>query len=237
MWPGSGIRVGDKLLLFCERVTADKSKGSLGFKSAGWEAYWVANPDAEPSAWRLRVAARSKDTVILGSQALRENGFVYLFGESEPEHDMYVARLAVEGVARGEFGALQWWSGADWQSVALARRPIVRSEGTEASVQRDPVGNGFVEANSDGFGATDIVMRRAPRLVGPWSVPVKIYRPPESDGPRPFVYAGKSHAELKGADLILTYATNSFDDKDTNDMSIYFPRFVKVDLTKAAQGQ
>jgi len=98
-------------------------------------------------------------------------------------------------------------------------------------------GDGFLEVNSDGFGATDIVMRRAHTLEGPWSPPEKVYRPPESNAPKAFVYAAKSHAELKGADLVLTYATNSFDDKVMNDMTLYFPRFVKIDLTKAAQGQ
>ena len=34
--------------------------------------------------------------------------------------------------------------------------------------------------------------------------------PPESDGPRPFVSAGKSNAELKGANLVI-YPTNTFD--------------------------
>jgi hypothetical protein len=57
-----------------------------------------------------------------------------------------------------------------------------------------------------------------------------IYRPPESDAPDAFVYAGKSHPELKGADLILTYAANGPDEKVAKDMNLYFPRFVKVEL-------
>jgi hypothetical protein len=97
-------------------------------------------------------------------------------------------------------------------------------------VQRNPGVTGFLEINSRGFGATDIVMQQAKSLVGPWSAPTTIYRPPESDAPDAFVYAGKSHAELKGADLILTYAANGPDEKVAKDMSLYFPRFVKVDL-------
>jgi hypothetical protein len=97
-------------------------------------------------------------------------------------------------------------------------------------VQRDPSGTGFLEINSRGFGATDIVMRRAENLEGPWSAPTMIYRPPESDAPDAFVYAGKSHPELKGADLILTYAANGPDEKVAKDMNLYFPRFVKVEL-------
>jgi hypothetical protein len=35
MWPGSGTRVGNRLLLFCERVASDSAKDSLGFKPVG----------------------------------------------------------------------------------------------------------------------------------------------------------------------------------------------------------
>jgi len=230
MWPGSGIRIGKRLLLFCDRVTSDSSKNSLGFKSVGWNAYWVTNPDDEPPEWKLNLAAKSDDAVILASQVLREGGFVDLFGESEPEHNLYMARLSVENSAEGKLDQLEWWSGSDWQRAKASRAPILHNAGTETSVQRDPSGVGFIEVNSEGFGATDLVIRRAEHLAGPWSAAQKIYRPPESDAPDTFVYAGKSHAELKGADLILTYAANGPDEKVAKDMSLYFPRFVKVDL-------
>jgi hypothetical protein len=230
MWPGSGIRIGNKLLLFCARITSDSAKDSLGFKSVGWNAYWVTNPDEEPTVWKLKVAAEISDTVIMASAVLRDGGFIYLFGESEPEHDLYLARLSVETLARGKFGPLQWWSGGGWQRAASSRHPIQLAAGTETSVQRDPSGTGFIEINSRGFGATDIVMQRAQNVEGPWSPPQTIYRPPESDAPFAFVYAGKSHAELKGADLILTYATNGPDEKVAKNMNLYFPRFVKVEL-------
>ena len=230
MWPTAGIRIGNRLLLFSDRIASDSSKDSLGFKSVGWNAYWVSNPDDEPSAWKLKKAAESSDSVIMASTVLRDGRFVYLFGESESEHDLYLARLGVETLARGKFGPLEWWSGTRWQSTASERRPIQLAAGTETSVQRSPSGTGFLEINSKGFGATDIVMQRAENLEGPWSAPTMIYRPPESDAPDAFVYAGKSHAELKGADLILTYAANGPDEKVAKDISLYFPRFVKVDL-------
>lgn len=230
MWPSAGIRIANGLLLFSGRITSDSQKDSLGFKSVGWNAYWVSNPDDEPSAWKLKAAAESSDSVVMASAVLRDGGFVYIFGESEPEHDLYVARLEVETLARGKFGPLEWWSGRGWQTAASGRRPIQLAAGTETSVQRDPSGTGFLEINSRGFGASDIVMHRAENLEGPWSAPTMIYRPPESDEPDAFVYAGKSHAELKGADLILTYAANGPDEKVAKDMSLYFPRFVKVNL-------
>ena len=230
MWPASGIRIGKRLLLFCVRVAPNSSKDSLGFKLVGWNAYWVANPDQEPNVWRLQAAAKIDDTVLMASAVLRDNSSIYLFGESEPEHDLYLARLSVENFAAGKLSPLQWWSDKGWQTSASNRRQILLQAGTETSVQRDPAGMGFIEINSRGFGATDIVMRRAQTLEGPWSPPQTIYRPPESDAPDAFVYAGKSHAELKGADLILTYAANGTDQSVAEDMSLYFPRFVKVEL-------
>jgi hypothetical protein len=230
MWPRAGIRIRNRLLLFSGRIASDSAKDSLGFKSVGWNAYWVRNPDDEPSVWNLKAAAKSSDSVMMASAVLRDGRFVYLFGESEPEHDLYLARLGLETLAKGKFGPLEWWSGGGWQTAASGRRPIQLATGTETSVQRDPRGNGFIEINTRGFGATDIVMRRAENLEGTWGAPVIIYRPPESDAPDAFVYAGKSHAELKGADLVLTYAANGPDEKVAKDMSLYFPRFVKVDL-------
>jgi len=51
------------------------------------------------------------------------------------------------------------------------------------------------------------------------------------EGPNPFVYAGKSHPVLTGADLIVTYVANGSDQTLANDMSIYYPRFVRLALT------
>jgi hypothetical protein len=233
MWLGSGIRVGGSLLIFACRVAHDDSKDSLGFKSVGWNAYLISNPDSEPSAWKPKKIAESADSVIIGATFLREGNDVYVFGQGGQHNDLYVARTTVQRLAQGKLDTLEWWSGRDWRGTAASRQPVLSESGTELSVQRDPTGKGFVEINSQGFGASDIVMRRAPVLTGPWSAAQKIYRPPESDGPDPFVYAGKSHPELRGADLILTYATNSFKDENGDDLTRYFPRFVRVTLAAA----
>ena len=230
MWPSSGIRIGGALILFCGRVAADHSKNSLGFRGVGWTAYRVSNPDDEPTAWMLNKVSEDRGDLTMASAVLREGSFVYLLGDMGDQHDLYLARLSVDAVAKSKLRGLEWWSGNDWQTNAQLRRPLVREAGSESSLQRDPRGQGFLEINSQGFGATDIVMRHAPRLEGPWSEPQKIYRPPESDAPDAFVYAGKSHSELKGADLVLTYAANGDDKKLATDMSLYFPRFAQVEL-------
>jgi len=233
MWPWAGIRVGNKLLLFCTRVVPEHKKRSLGFRLAGWNAYIVARPDEEPSAWTLEKVAEDHGNVIMASAVLHKDGFVYLFGTSEPEHDLYLARCATNQIERGRFDGLEWWSGSGWQRSESEHKPVLRAVATEASVQCDPRG-GYLEINSQGFGATDIVMRSAPRLDGPWSTAQTIYRPPESDSPGTLVYAGKSHPELQGGELVITYAANGNEERLAKDMSIYFPRFVRVQFLDRA---
>jgi len=107
--------------------------------------------------------------------------------------------------------------------------------GAECSLHWDPRSKSFIHIASYGFGASTIGLRRAKTLTGPWSSPDIVYRPPESDGPRPFVYAAKAHPELVGPDakdLVVTYATNSFEFADLftthGERSLYWPRFVLV---------
>ena len=231
VWPGAGIRIGSSLILFAERVAPDHSKNSLGFKGVGWNAYLISNPDDDPSLWRPRLIASRHDDVILASAVLRQGDFIYLFGAND-RHDLYLARINAKDLVAGDFSWLAWWTGNNWSAVSAARKPIMRNVDTETSIQRDPRGRGFIEINSQSFGASDIVMRTASALTGPWTAPRVVYRPPESDQPDPFVYAAKSHAELRGADLVVTYATNGFTDHAMEDMARYFPRFVRITLPR-----
>ncbi|MFP5210562.1 MAG: hypothetical protein ACLGRW_14865, partial [Acidobacteriota bacterium] len=68
------------------------------------------------------------------------------------------------------------------------------------------------------------------------STPEMLYRPPESNAPQAFVYGAKAHPELHGADLIVTYTANGSDQRLATDMSIYFPRFVRVTFLAQPRG-
>ncbi|MDD2763545.1 MAG: hypothetical protein PHE83_06175 [Opitutaceae bacterium] len=112
---------------------------------------------------------------------------------------------------------------------------VMDDAGAECSLHWDARSKMFIHVASCGFGASTIGVRTAPALTGPWSAPVQVYRPPETDGPRPLVYAAKAHPELAGpdaADLVVTYATNTweFGEQFTPEgsRSLYWPRFVLV---------
>jgi hypothetical protein len=237
LWPEDGVRLGDKLLLFFVRVHSDNRKDSLGFALVGWTALLVENPDAQPSAWTMhRVdTPQSFARFIVGSGVLRAGNVLYAFASAEPSHDDYLLRWPLSAAEGGNLSSPEWWCGeSGWVEQGKLTHPAVPAipEGSnEFSVIWDSHYNKFFEVESLGFGASDIGIRWADRLEGPWSGPVKIYHPPESDRPDAFVYAGKVRAGLQGGDLVATYVANSMDEKIlAKDMSIYYPRFVRLNL-------
>ena len=233
-WPMQGIRLGNHLLLFFMREARDPDKHSLGFRSVGWNAFLVDDPDAAPSQWALRklTGPDARGSMLVGMALLREGGFLYAFelnNGNGGNSDAYLLRWPVNAAASGRLSSPKWWCGdaLGWQKSCAPRRIVILNAGSEFSIGHDPRG-GFVEVSGEGFGASTIVLRRAKRLEGPWSKPRVIFVPPESKEPRAFVYGAKAHPELRGADLIVTYIANGSDQRLATDMSIYFPRFVRV---------
>jgi len=238
LWFGSGVRVSDRLVLFFA-PTLRNGTGVFGFEHVGWAAVMVENPDAEPSAWRVRPLETPANPlgVLLGFAGVRRFGeHVYALGSEVTlrTHPMYVARWPAEQVRRGDLLQPEWWAGErlGWipDSSRAMRRPIFENGQSELTIHYDSVSGRFLEVQSSGFGAADVAMRAAPALTGPWSAPRMIYRPPEYYRPNVMIYAGKAHPELSGADLVLTYATNSFEFGEVlTDSLSYYPRFIRLE--------
>jgi hypothetical protein len=234
-WPSHGIRLGGKLLLFYNVVKPHGAPGPFGFQEDGWTAFLIPNPDDEPPRWKIRKLDAPRDPwhMLVGIAVVREHDEVYLFAADEPKQDVYLARLTAADAASGHLSGLEWWCGErpGWlkhDQIAARPEPVLRGGSTEFSIHRDSSSGRFVEVQSVGFGGSDIALRTAERLTGPWNGLIKVYRPPESDGPDPLVYAGKAHPELKGAEMIVTYAANGPDTRLASDLTIYFPRFVRI---------
>ncbi len=233
LWPLHGVRLGKQLILFFMRIAPDPRKDSLGFQVVGWTAFLTDNPDADPSDWKLRELDGPEEhgNMLIGMSIARDTNNVDAFVLDSVTHDAYLLRWPAGRVARGELSTPEWWCGPSggWLSNSRRRQIVIPGAGAEFSVQREP-GGGYVEVNSAGFGATTIVARHAEKPEGPWSAPHDIYRPPESNAPGALVYGAKSHPELVGSDLVVTYAANGNNNRLMSDMTIYFPRFVKVAL-------
>ncbi len=227
-WPGHGVRLGDRLLLFMFRVR--RAEGGLGFEPFGWTAFLIENPDDTPETWRRRMLEVDGEGPILCSGGILSwQDHVYAYCPDEPRHRIFLSRWTKEAALAGDLSGPEWWTGGGWGGKDRAV-PVIKDGQSEMSVHYEPALGTFLEVQTDGFGAADIVLRSAPRPEGRWSEPVKVYHPPESDRKGAMVYSAKACLQqLSGGDLLLVYSSNSSDFAELlRDESLYYPRFVRL---------
>lgn len=236
-WPQHGVRIPDgPLILFWSRVHETPGEG-LGFMADGWTAVSIDNPDASPDLWQPRVLETPRfPSGILPAQGLFVEGdFVYGLAIREPgNHEGFALRIAISALRRGDLAQLVLWDG-HWTPASECTAPVavIADAAPEFSLCLSAKLGRYVHVRSLGFGATTLALGTSEHVTGPWSAPIEVYRPPESDRKDAFVYAGKAHPELLGADLVATYASNSFDfEKLVSDSSLYYPRFVRVAIDR-----
>ncbi|MCJ7531948.1 MAG: DUF4185 domain-containing protein [Anaerolineales bacterium] len=247
-WPGHGIRL-DKgpLVIFLYTIVATPGKG-LGFVPIGYALAVIENPDQPLQAWKPRIKDAKADTfdAVPATAVLQANGYVVALAiRQQGTHAGALVRYPVASLARGDVTTAEWWAGdaRGWVPASMLGKGgpamVLDDAGSECSIHWDLRTRTFIHVASYGFGATAIGLRTARALTGPWSAPVIVYRPPESGGPQPFVYAAKAHPELVGpepADLVVTYATNSFEFADLltkeGERTLYWPRFVTIRIGK-----
>lgn len=235
-WPMQGFAADGRLYVFLARVTATPGQG-LGFEADGWRLVIVDNPTAAPADWRQqRITPPDTDGLVVGQAIVRDGASVLALAEREPgDHAGYLARFDLADLAAGDLSRIKWWDGTGWSADRAAARVVIEDAGPESSIHYDALHDRFIHIRSDGFGASDIAFATAPAATGPWSAHQRFFHPPESDRPKPFVYAAKAHPELRGPDagdhpLVVTYVSNTFDSFASliADTTIYYPRFVRV---------
>lgn len=235
-WPGHGVRIpSGPLVVFLSAIRAKAGGGVFGFEAAGWRVGLIDDPDRTPEEWTPRFVEGAGETFgsVPGAAVVRDGGYVVsLSPRSVGEHDAYLVRFAEDALRAGTIAA-QWWTGTGW-SASGPPVVVLPAAGTECSVHFDARAGRWIHVTSRGFGATTIAMRTAERLEGPWGPSTDVFVPPESRGRRPLVYAAKAHPELATLDprdLVVTYATNSFDFASLlapEGAATYWPRFVRV---------
>lgn len=233
-WPGTGIRMGNYLLIFLVKVI--NSSNSLNFDINGWAAVLIDNPDAEPDQWIvkwLEVPENPFNIIVGSASAIKMGNYVYAFSASAKDHRVYLARCPLPPLFQGNLSTLQWWAGEKHGWVPrltdqVKPAPLFSEGQMEFTVHYEPALKGFLQIQTKSLQDPAMAMRWAGEIDGPWSSMKDFYRPPESGKPGMLIYAGKAHPCLKGADIIFTYAVNttSFDQLLQN-LEIYYPVFLK----------
>lgn len=234
LWPLHGIYRGHALTLFFMRVaTSDRG---LGFRLTGSAALRCENPEQPPERWTFHALALPRapfdGAPLFGVAILNRLDSVFAYCVSEtPGHPAYILKWQAGAFDQGDLSEPEWWDGSEFVPKRKLTGPpaaVIPTSATEFSVHRMLDGR-FVQVQSRGFGATDVIARYAPRPEGPWSAPKALFEPRESGKRDANVYAAKAHPELEGAPLIVTYATNSFDfSKLIGSRKLYYPRVMRV---------
>ncbi|GAB3390009.1 DUF4185 domain-containing protein [Lysobacter fragariae] len=230
-WPVSARVEGKALLIALLQVQA--SGQGLGFAITGTRIVRVADFSAAPDAWVLAPVTLPEGgagLAIGGGGLVRDGRHVVAVSVREDgSHDVVLLRWKRRDFARGRLATPAWWDGRGWTKTRIPQA-VMRDVQTEFSVSFDARCRRWLAVSTRGFGAADVVVRTAPRLTGPWSAPVLLYRPPESADHDLMTYQGKAHPEQFGPALTLTYMVNhaAFAGllADT-DRRIYYPRVLR----------
>ncbi len=245
IWPRSGVRVGDTLLVFADRMM--KASG-LGFASQGSLLYRVTNVDGPFAGWQWDGAdvpffrRTTNGELKLGAATVPVGAYVYMYGGRENwergpgGRDVILARAPMEMFAKRDFLAWEFYAG-DWVSEIDLAAALFADAATEMSVSRLEALDTYVAVYTHRGNSPRIVARFAPNPEGPWSDALELYACPEPqwrDGY--FTYAAKAHPELTSQpdELIITYVSNSMNGiaDQVADERLYWPRFVRVRLQR-----
>jgi hypothetical protein len=232
-WPGVCARVGKGLIVFAGRVRNDGPPGPLSFVGVGDGAFFIPDAAADPSTWKPQDAHAPDlgSDLSLGTAGAVHDGYFYVYGTRDGDsHNYIVGRFALPDAAAGDLSKGEFFVGGKWVAAAALKglpAALFAFGAPESSVSWEPLLGKFLMAQSEGFGSTTLALRSAPAPEGPWSDPRTFFRPPESNAPNAFVYAGKGHPELTGADLVMTYFPSSSGGVPPVGVDGY-ARFVKV---------
>ncbi len=174
--------------------------------------------------------------ILVGFASVLQLGeHVYALGPPNPvkSHPIYAARWSAEQVRRGNLLEPEWWGGNQrgWvpDSSDAPRWPLLENGSPGLTIHFDETAKRLLAVQTQGFGPADVLMRAAPELTGPWSMPKMVYRPPEYYRPNILINLAKAHPNLTGGDLVLTYSTNTFRfSEHLTDSRTYYPRFVRL---------
>lgn len=229
-WPGACMRTGKVLVIFGQWLVKSGA-GQFGFHASGTAAFVVDNPDDEPAAWHAVDAhpPAQGDALILGTAGFATAEYIYAYGGIGPTHDYALARFATADAQKADLSHGEFYTAGQWSAATAVPSPIFANGAPESSVYFEPKRSEYLMFQSEGFGATTLAVRSAPAPEGPWSAPHSFIRPPESYEEGAFVYAGKAHPELAGADAVVTYVPSRLeDDPRPSPDDYYYPHFVKV---------
>lgn len=245
-WLQSAACVSNRLFLFLTQIEKSGDPSVFGFRQIGQWLGIVTNPLAPPLEWhfeqcRLPCAEFSSERHrTFGAATLLEREYLYIYGTDEDirrgevERYLTVARVPISRAA--DFSAWRYYAGGEWDVDYRKATRIADRMASECSVTFLQKPGRYVLVYTDRGLSPKIELRTSSTPWGTWSNPSTVYQCPEMDkDKRVFCYAAKAHpSEGTGDALMISYVANSYDvGQVIADASLYWPRFVRVQLAPA----
>ncbi len=242
-WLQSGACLDKRLYLFLTQEEKTDVKSVFGFRQIGQWLGVVTNVLDPPADWRVEQhrlpCARflPERQVTFGAASMVDGDHLYIYGTDEEvkngSRDRYliVARVHTNEVAN--FSAWRFYANGQWDADYRNASRIADGMATECSVSFLPKLGKYVLVFTDRGLSPKIQVRTAPAPWGEWSAPTTVYQCPEMGRDKNiFCYAAKAHpSQSNGDELLISYVANSFDFwQPVNDASLYWPRFIRVQL-------
>ncbi len=249
-WAMDGFVAGRDLwvTLLCVRNAPGAQSQAMGFATCGADLARISAPGPDPQRWKIDYfplvpdgahAYPSATAVVYGDDA-------YLFAlEESGTRPLLATRIPLQGLgnpARNlEYLAAdgRWLSGFSPHNA----EQVMKRGSSELSIRYHPELHRWVAVMfAPEFLSSNILLRTAPSLTGPWTEGQTIYKAPEMQPDHPgydkdtFCYAAKEHPEFERGDLVFTYVCNTFAmPKLAADDSIYFPQVVRMAMPPMAR--
>ncbi|WP_186461890.1 DUF4185 domain-containing protein [Mucilaginibacter pallidiroseus] len=165
------------------------------------------------------------------AQAKNADGYVYVYGVRNISKDIMLARVLPKQF--DNYAQWQFWDGASWVGDMDKVANITSNASNEISVSQLADGRYIMVFQVNGM-STDIGIRLANKLTGPWGPIIKIWDcNPDLKKSTYVVYNAKAHPTLSGPnELLISYNINSLEFiKDLmTDPNLYRPRFIRLKI-------
>jgi hypothetical protein len=219
-WPTDGFEHNGKVYVTLteHRMDPDGPPG-LNFAVSGVVLAIVQNTREDPAQWVVKYKRLSDNPYASpGTTIAREGEHFYFFSVlHNGPHDIMITRIHVSSIddPQGLIEYLdkegKWSKGFHQKDFDISKAKILFPRGsTEMTVRFHGLLNKWVALYSKNF--SEVYVRTADAVWGPWSKERMIFRMPEAEAIENSVcYAGKEHIQYSGEyqeDLVFTYVCN-----------------------------
>lgn len=228
-WVMAMVATDERVYIYYQRIRPnEKPVYEINFDVLG-----VGLASADPATLRFEL---ENDGALMFSAP--EHGFAdalfydgeYVFGLGCPvqkgklKRPCQLARIPIARIA--DRGSYQYWDGKNWQTDISQAATLVDSGSSEMTLTKYE--GGFLLVYSPPF-SCDVMMRFAPRLTGPWNLPLKLFQAEVDLDKNAFCYGAKlQRVTPDGEWLEITWNSNGPLELHANDPNLYWPRAVKI---------